>query len=126
MYNFEFKNPVKIIFGKEQISKLEKELPEDKKILLTYGGGSIFKNGVYDQVKAATKGFDIIEFGGIEPNPHYETLMKAIEIVKAENIEYLLSIGGGSVLDGTKFIAAGAEFEGEDPWDILAKGAKVK
>ena len=126
MYNFEFKNPVKIIFGKEQISKLEKELPKDKKILLTYGGGSIFKNGVYDQVKSATKGFNIIEFGGIEPNPHYETLMKAIEIVKAENIEYLLSIGGGSVLDGTKFIAAGAEFEGKDPWDILAKGAKVK
>ncbi len=125
MYNFEFRNPVKILFGKDQISKIENELPKDKKILLTYGGGSIFKNGVYDQVKAATKGFDIIEFGGIEPNPHYETLMKAVEIVKNENVEYLLSVGGGSVLDGTKFIAAAALYEGEDPWEILASGGKV-
>ena len=125
MYNFEFKNPVKILFGKGQVSKLGKELPKDKKILLTYGGGSIFRNGIYDQVKAATNGFEIIEFGGIEPNPHYETLMKAVEIVKTEAIEYLLSVGGGSVLDGTKFIAAAALFKGDDPWDILAKRGTV-
>ncbi|MGQ7870391.1 iron-containing alcohol dehydrogenase [Sunxiuqinia sp. sy24] len=125
MYNFKFKNPVKILFGKGQIAKIAEELPTDKKILLTYGGGSIFKNGVYDQVKAATKGLDIIEFGGIEPNPHYETLMKAIELVKAEKVGYLLSVGGGSVLDGTKFIAASALYEGNEPWDICAKRSQV-
>ncbi|MGQ8336859.1 iron-containing alcohol dehydrogenase [Sunxiuqinia sp. A32] len=125
MYNFEFKNPVKIIFGKGQISKLSKAIPSDRKIMLTYGGGSIFKNGVYDQVKKATEGLNIVEFGGIEPNPHYETLMKAVEIIKAEKIDYLLSVGGGSVLDGTKFIAAAVLYEGDDPWDILAKSGKV-
>lgn len=126
MYNFEFKNPVKILFGKGQIAKIAAELPRDKKILLTYGGGSIFKNGIYDQVKAATQGLDIIEFGGIEPNPHYETLMQAVELVKKEGVDYLLSVGGGSVLDGTKFIAAAALYEGDDPWDICAKRSQVK
>ncbi|WP_299576481.1 iron-containing alcohol dehydrogenase [uncultured Sunxiuqinia sp.] len=126
MYNFEFKNPVKILFGKGQIAKIAAELPRDKKILLTYGGGSIFKNGIYDQVKAATQGLDIIEFGGIEPNPHYETLMQAVELVKKEGVDYLLPVGGGSVLDGTKFIAAAALFEGDDPWDICAKRSQVK
>ncbi|MHA7111909.1 iron-containing alcohol dehydrogenase [Sunxiuqinia elliptica] len=125
MYNFDFKNPVKICFGKGQITKLSKELPANKKILLTYGGGSIFKNGVYDQVKAATQGMDIVEFGGIEPNPHYETLMKAVEVVKNEKIDYLLAVGGGSVLDGTKFIAAAALYEGDDPWDICAKRSEI-
>ncbi len=125
MYNFDFKNPVKICFGKGQIAKLSKELPVNKKILLTYGGGSIFKNGVYDQVKAATQGMDIVEFGGIEPNPHYETLMKAVEVVKNEKIDYLLAVGGGSVLDGTKFIAAAALYEGDDPWDICAKRSEI-
>ena len=125
MYNFVFQNPVKILFGKGQISNLSQELPKDKKILLTYGGGSIFKNGVYDQVKAATKGMKVLEFGGIEPNPHFETLMKAVAIVKEEKIDYLLSVGGGSVLDGTKFIAAAALFEGEDPWDICAKSNEI-
>lgn len=125
MYNFDFKNPVKICFGKGQIAKLSKELPANKKILLTYGGGSIFKNGVYDQVKAATQGMDIVEFGGIEPNPHYETLMKAVEVVKNEKIDYLLAVGGGSVLDGTKFIAAAALYEGDDPWDICAKRSEI-
>lgn len=125
MYNFEFKNPVKILFGKGKIAKIAKELPKNKKILLTYGGGSIFKNGVYDQVKAATKDFNVIEFGGIEANPHYETLMKAVALVKEEKVDYLLSVGGGSVLDGTKFIAAAALFEGDDPWDICAKRSEI-
>ena len=126
MYNFEFKNPVKILFGKGKIAKIAEELPKDKKILLTYGGGSIFRNGVYDQVKAATKDFNIIEFGGIEPNPRYETLMKALAIVKEEQVDYLLSVGGGSVLDGTKFIAAAALFSGEEPWDICVKRQEVR
>ena len=121
MYNFEFKNAVKIIFGKNTISKVVNEVPENAKVMLTYGGGSIKKNGVYDTVKKALKDIDLIEFGGIEANPHYETCMKAVEIVKAENVDYLLSVGGGSVLDATKFIAAAALYENGDPWDILAK-----
>jgi NADP-dependent alcohol dehydrogenase len=125
MYNFEYQNPVKVIFGKGEISKTGKNIPEGAKILLTYGGGSIFKNGVYDQVKASVKNFDVIEFGGIEPNPHYETLMKAVEIVKNEKITFLLSVGGGSVLDGTKFIAAAALFTKGDPWIICSRKAPV-
>ena len=126
MYNFEYQNPVKIIFGRGEISKVGGNIPVDAKILLTYGGGSIFKNGVYDQVKAAIKGFEVLEFGGIEPNPHYETLMKAVEIVKKENITFLLSVGGGSVLDGTKFIAAAACFNQGNPWLICSRKAPVE
>lgn len=125
MYNFEYKNPVKIIFGKETIGKVAGEIPKDAKILLTYGGGSIKRTGVYDQVKNALQGFSLLEFGGIEANPHYETCMKAIEVVKAEKIDFLLSVGGGSVLDATKFIAAGALYENGDPWDFLAKSGIV-
>jgi NADP-dependent alcohol dehydrogenase len=124
MENFEFFNPVKIIFGKGQIAKLRGEIPQGSRLLVTYGGGSIKRNGVYDQVMAALEGHTGREFSGIEPNPAYETLMKAVEVVKRENIDFLLAVGGGSVLDGTKFIAAAARFEGE-PWDILAKHAPV-
>lgn len=119
MYNFEFRNPVKIIFGKGQIAKLRMEVPGNQKIMLTYGGGSIFKNGVYDQVRKALEGYELIEFGGIEANPSYETCMKAVELVRKENIGFLLAVGGGSVLDGTKFIAAAARWEKGDPWDFL-------
>ena len=126
MYNFEYQNPVKIIFGKGEIQKVGENIPAGSKILLTYGGGSIFKNGVYEQVKNSIQGFEVVEFGGIEPNPHYETLIKAVEVVKKENITFLLSIGGGSVLDGTKFIAAAALFTQGDPWQILSKQAKVE
>jgi NADP-dependent alcohol dehydrogenase len=126
MYNFEYQNPVKIIFGKGEISKVGQNIPKGAKVLLTYGGGSIFKNGVYDQVKASIKGVEVIEFGGIEPNPHYETLMKAVEIVKNEGITFLLSVGGGSVLDGTKFIAAAAYYQKRDPWEILSRHAPVE
>lgn len=125
MYNFEYQNPVKIIFGKGEIAKVGKNIPQGAKVLLTYGGGSIFKNGVYDQVKASIEGFEVLEFGGIEPNPHYETLMKAVEVVKNENITFLLSVGGGSVLDGTKFIAAAACYTKSDPWHILSRRATV-
>ncbi len=126
MYNFEYKNPVKIIFGKDTISKVANEIPVNAKILMTYGGGSIRKNGVYNQVMNALKGVELLEFGGIEANPHYETCMKAVEIVKAENVDFLLSVGGGSVLDATKFIAAAALYKNGDPWDILVKGRKVE
>ena len=119
MQNFEFFNPVNIIFGQGQIKKLSKLVPTGIKIMLAYGGGSIFKNGVYDQVKAALTGYDIVEFGGIEPNPHYETLMKAVDIVRKEKIGFILAVGGGSVLDGVKFIAAATLWEGGDPWEFL-------
>ncbi|WP_421919792.1 iron-containing alcohol dehydrogenase [Marinifilum sp.] len=124
MENFDFYNPVKILFGKGKIAELGKHIQKDAKILVTYGGGSIKKNGVYDQVMAALKGHKIVEFGGIEPNPHFETLMKAVEIVRNENIDFILAVGGGSVIDGTKFISAAAYFEG-DEWDILAKRAPI-
>jgi NADP-dependent alcohol dehydrogenase len=91
MNNFEYKNPVKVIFGKDTIPKLAAEIPSDSRVLITYGGGSIFKNGVYDQVKEALSGFTYFEFGGIEPNPLYETMMKALEIVRREKIDFLLA-----------------------------------
>ena len=124
MENFEFFNPVKILFGKGQIAKLRGAVPAGARLLVTYGSGSIKRNGVYDQVIANLQGHTVSEFSGIEPNPAYETLMKAVEVVKRERIDFLVAVGGGSVLDGTKFIAAAARFEGE-PWDIVAKNAPV-
>ena len=126
MKNFRYCNPVEVVFGQGTISKLPELIHADLPILMTYGGGSIKKNGVYEQVLEALKGRKLIEFGGIEPNPRYETCMKAVAMVKNENIGFLLSVGGGSVLDGTKFIAAAAKFEGGEPWDILDLHAKVK
>jgi NADP-dependent alcohol dehydrogenase len=125
MENFSFYNPVKILFGKGQIANIAQEIPANAKILITYGGGSIKSNGVYDQVKTALAGRNFLEFGGIEANPHLETLLKAVELIRSQGIDFLLAVGGGSVLDGTKFIAAAVPFEG-DPWDILAKQAPVK
>ncbi len=126
MLNFTFHNPTQIFFGEDQIAAIAKEIPADAKILVTYGGGSIKSNGVYEQVSTALKDHNWIEFSGIEPNPQFDTLMKAVDVVKAEGITYLLAVGGGSVVDGTKFIAAAARFEGDEPWDILAKQAQVK
>jgi NADP-dependent alcohol dehydrogenase len=120
MLNFELYNPVNYVFGKGQIAKLTELVPSNTKILLAYGGGSIFKNGVYDQVKTALPSQDIIEFGGIEPNPRFETLMKAVEIIRAEKIGFILAVGGGSVIDGVKFISAAVNFEG-DAVEILKK-----
>lgn len=126
MLNFTFHNPTQIFFGEDQIAAIAKEIPADAKVLVTYGGGSIKSNGVYEQVSTALKDHNWIEFSGIEPNPQFDTLMKAVDVVKAEGITYLLAVGGGSVVDGTKFIAAAARFEGDEPWDILAKQAQVK
>ena len=120
MLNFELYNPVNYVFGKGQMAKLTDLVPNNTKILLAYGGGSIFKNGVYDQVKAALPNHDIVEFGGIEPNPRFETLMKAVEIIRAEKIGFILAVGGGSVIDGVKFISAAVNFEGDEA-DILKK-----
>ncbi|SFB11864.1 NADP-dependent alcohol dehydrogenase [Flavobacterium swingsii] len=118
MLNFELYNPTNYIFGKGQIEKLSKLVPKNAKILLAYGGGSIFKNGIHEQVIKNLQGFDIIEFGGIEPNPRFETLMTAVEIVRKEKITFILAVGGGSVIDGVKFISGATNFEG-NPIDIL-------
>jgi len=125
MLNFTFQNPTKILFGKGQIAAIAREIPREQRVLVTYGGGSIKQNGVYAQVMKALAGRTVVEFAGIEPNPTYETLMEAVRVAREQNIDFLLAVGGGSVIDGTKFIAAAAPFEGE-PWDILAKHARIE
>ncbi len=126
MNNFEFKNPTKIIFGKNSIEKLTNEIPKDARVLLLYGGGSIKKNGIYDQVKTALGTTTVIEFGGIPANPEYAVLMDALKVIKDKDITYLLAVGGGSVIDGTKFLSAAALFEGHNPWDILSQNIKTE
>ena len=127
MQNFTYCNPVKIVFGKNTIPKINELIAPGAKVLLTYGGGSIKKNGVYRQVKAALKKRKIVEFGGIEPNPTYETCIKAIRLGRKEKINFILAVGGGSVLDGSKFIAAGIPYKGKNLWEILrTHGSSVK
>ncbi|TDE46782.1 iron-containing alcohol dehydrogenase [Flavobacterium rhamnosiphilum] len=125
MLNFELYNPTNLIFGKGQIEKLSTLVPQGAKILLAYGGGSIFKNGIHEQVINTLKGFEIVEFGGIEPNPHFETLMKAVAVIKEQKIDFILAVGGGSVIDGVKFISAAVHFDG-NPMDILQKRLLIK
>ncbi|QDS04095.1 iron-containing alcohol dehydrogenase [Campylobacter fetus] len=122
MNNFSFECPTKIVFGKDTIPKLSNLLPENLKILIIFGGGSVRKNGIYEQVKNALNKHNVSEFWGIEPNPKLETCLKAVNLIKRDGIDFLLSVGGGSVLDATKFIAAAAKFDG-DPWDIVSKRA---
>lgn len=119
MFNFDFYNPTKILFGKGKIAELATEVPAQARVLLVYGGGSIKQNGVYDQVKQALQAHQLSEFSGVEPNPSYETLMRAVAQVQQEKIDFILAVGGGSVIDGCKFIAAAALYQGEDPWEIL-------
>ncbi|MFD2528464.1 MULTISPECIES: iron-containing alcohol dehydrogenase [Polaribacter] len=126
MNNFDFKNPTKIIFGKDTIKNIKEEIPADAKVLLLYGGGSIKKNGIYEQVKTALADVDVTEFGGIPANPEYAKLMDALTVIKDENITYLLAVGGGSVIDGTKFLSAAAVYDGETPWDILTKNIRTE
>lgn len=125
MYNFEFQNPVKLIFGKGSIARIAEEIPAQSKIMLTFGGGSVKRNGVYDQVIKALEGRNVVEFWGIEPNPKYETLVEAIALARREGVDFLLAVGGGSVIDGTKFIAAAIPYEGE-PWDIITRNDIVR
>jgi len=120
MDNFSYWNPVRIVFGKEAVSSLADLLPRDARIMLVYGGGSIKKNGVYDQVAKALEGRKFSEFGGIGPNPLYEKCMEAVKKVKDGKIDFLMAVGGGSVIDAVKFIAAAACYDGE-AWDILGK-----
>ncbi|MDP5215067.1 iron-containing alcohol dehydrogenase [Pseudoalteromonas tunicata] len=121
MFNFSFENSTHIHFGEGQIAAITDAIPKSARILVTYGGGSIKSNGVYDQVATALRDHTWFEFSGIEPNPSYDTLMKSMKLIRDHNIDYLLAVGGGSVVDGTKFIAAAALYEGDDPWDLVAK-----
>lgn len=122
MLNFDYANPTRIVFGQGQIAQLATLVPQQARVLLLYGGGSIRANGVHDQVTTALAGHAVFEFSGIEPNPSYETLMRAIDLVRREGIDYLLAVGGGSVIDGAKFVAAGALLD-EDPWTIFDRRA---
>lgn len=125
MENFQFYNPVRIIFGKGQIQALKKNIPEKSKVLLTYGGGSIKKNGVYEQVLKNLPNCELFEFGGIEPNPQFSTLMKAVQLGREKKIDFILAVGGGSVLDGSKFIAAAIPFKG-DEWRIVSESLSTE
>ena len=124
MQNFSYRNPTKIIFGEGQIAAIDAEVPRNARVLITSGGGSITRNGVLAQVQAALGDRATFVFSGIEPNPTYETLMEACALAREQKIDFLLAVGGGSVIDGTKFIAAALKFEGE-PWDILSKQTPV-
>lgn len=126
MLNFEFKNPTKIIFGKGQIGNLSKEIPKNAKVLMVYGAGSIKTNGIYEQVKNALADYEVLEFSGVPANPEYEVLMEALKVIKEENITYLLAVGGGSVIDGVKFLSSAALYTGNTPWDILKNAIKTE
>ena len=123
MFNFVFQNPTKLVFGKGEIAKLETLIPKDKKVLITFGGGSVKRNGVYDQVKEALKNHHVVEFWGIEPNPAVETLRKAVKLGLEEKVDMLLAVGGGSVLDGTKLIAAAIAQPDKGAWAIVKSGS---
>jgi NADP-dependent alcohol dehydrogenase len=125
MLNFTYYNPTRIVFGKGMISELKNLIPATARVMMVYGGGSIRRNGVYDQVEQALAGRTVVEFPGIEANPRYETCCRAVAQAKAEKIDFLLAVGGGSVIDGTKFIAAAVKYPGGDPWDILCQAAPI-
>jgi NADP-dependent alcohol dehydrogenase len=127
MLNFTFHNPTKILFGQGRIKGIDKFIPRQSKVLITYGGGSVKRTGILDEVKAALAGYDISEFGGIEPNPTYETLMQGVELARGGGIDFLLAVGGGSVIDGTKFMAAAIPYLQGEPSDILTSfGRAIK
>lgn len=115
---FSYVNPTLIHFGQGQIEAIATSIPQDQKVLVIYGGGSIKHNGVYDQVVAALSNHTWLEFSGVEPNPTVETLDKAVTIAKEENVDYILAVGGGSVIDGSKYVAAATKYDGNG-WDIL-------
>ncbi len=124
MLNFNFYNPTHIVFGKDRIDNLSALIPAEARVLITYGGGSAKKSGLLDKVKAALGSRAVFEFGGIEPNPHFSTLMKAAAIARKEHIDFLLAVGGGSVIDGTKFITLAANYSG-DALDLLYHGSPI-
>jgi NADP-dependent alcohol dehydrogenase len=132
MFNFDFYNPTRILFGKDRLESIHKYVPTDATVLITFGGGSAKKSGLIDKVKTMLGNRKVYEFGGIEANPHYETLVKAVEIVRSKKIDFMLAVGGGSVIDGTKFISLASHYKGDSrdllkygfthiPFDVLGK-----
>ena len=126
MQNFDFFNPTHIIFGKDRLRELDNLVPTSAKVLILFGGGSIKKFGTLEKVIDALKDRKIFKFEGIEPNPKFETLMKAVDIVKNENIDFLLAVGGGSVIDGTKFVNLAANYKGENTADLLINNSALR
>ena len=126
MFNFVFQNTTKLVFGRGQIAQLQTLIEKNKKVLVTFGGGSVKRNGVYEQVREALKDHNTVEFWGIEPNPAVETLRKAIKVGLDEHVDMVLAVGGGSVLDGTKLIAAGIACPDTDAWTIVKTGTATK
>ena len=127
MQNFDYMTPTRLIFGKESIVKLPSVMAQfGKRILLTYGGGSIKKIGLYDRVKQLLEGYEIVELSGIQPNPKYDpSVLEGVRLCKEHNIDVILAVGGGSVLDCSKAIAAGAKYDG-DPWDLISYKVKAQ
>lgn len=123
MHNFEYYNPTRIVFGEGSIPRLADLVPADARVLVLYGGGSAERNGTLAEVEAALGERRFQRFGGIEPNPTYETLMQAVELIRRDKLDFLLAVGGGSVVDGTKFVAAAVDYPG-DPWHILETRGK--
>lgn len=121
MQNFDFYNPTRIVFGAGTIASLARLVPQTARVLVLFGGASAEKTGTLAEVRQALGERFVQEFGGIEPNPSYETLMRAVEQVRREKLDFLLAVGGGSVIDGAKFVAAAADHEG-DPWNIMETG----
>lgn len=119
IFEFSYHNPTQIHFGPNSFANLGELIPSDAKVLLLYGGGSIKRNGIYDQVCSALAGREVSEFGGVEANPTLETLSVAVDQVKRQKINFILGVGGGSVADGAKFIACAALYAG-DGWDIVS------
>ncbi|MDI2091257.1 iron-containing alcohol dehydrogenase [Commensalibacter oyaizuii] len=123
LQNFEFCNPTRIVFGKQTIQQLDKLIPEASKILIVIGGGSVRKNGTLDEVEQALGKRSFAVFEGIEPNPTFETAMLAVEKIRKENFDFVLGVGGGSVMDACKFIAGAVKYQG-DTWDIVLSGGE--
>ncbi|HEY5571096.1 MAG TPA: iron-containing alcohol dehydrogenase [Bacteroidales bacterium] len=121
MYNFDFYNPTRIFFGKNKLEVIDKNIPATARVLITFGGGSAKRSGLIDKIKTILGDRVVVEFGGIEPNPRYETLVKAVDIVRSEKIDFILAVGGGSVIDGTKFITLASNYKG-DPSELLKFG----
>lgn len=122
MNNFVYCNPTRLVFGKGQIARLSELIPKQARVMVTFGGGSAKRNGVYDAVRKALQGYNVVEFWGIEPNPSIETLRKAIELGLDRRVDFLLAVGGGSVLDGTKLIAAALANPEIEPWQLVLRG----
>ncbi len=126
MENFITQNPTKLIFGKGSAARISREIPSEARVMVLYGGGSIKKNGAYDDVMRALEGHVVTEFGGIEPNPKYETLIQAVELARSSGSDFLLAVGGGSVIDGTKFVSCAMRYSGANLWDFLLDSSLLK